>query len=136
MPQEQADSMDMQAAKVLVEVALFAGMGMERAMAGKRYSVDVEAIAFWTDRYTTTIPNALKSEGANWDQDRKVVNSQAEELGRFAAEFALAGWNGTEPVRVTRAHVIAASNKVMRIPTLCGYCTETRPGARGPGSNG
>lgn len=100
------------AARVFAETAFQTGAGMQGAMGGKDYFLDDDARAYWLTKHAASIPKALKRPGADWEQDRKLVNPRARDLGQFAAEFALADAGNTVPVQVTKEHVKAASKKV------------------------
>jgi hypothetical protein len=101
------------AAKVFAETAFFTGAGMEKGMAGRDFFLDDKARDFWLIKHARTITRALKNPGADWEQDRTVVLPRALDLGKFAAEFALAD-GSSEPVEVKRKHVVAASKKVSK----------------------
>jgi hypothetical protein len=108
------DPIEMLAARVFAETAFYTGKGMAQAMAadGKDFMLDDEARAYWLDKHAASIPKALNRPDADWEQDRKVVLPQAENLGRYAAEFAIQDQPNKNTITVTKDHVKKASTKV------------------------
>lgn len=100
------------AGKVFGETAFFTGAGMENVMAGRPYALTPEARDYWLNKHATSIPIALTRKTANWETDRPIVVLQATNLGKFAAQFALADAPPAGIVKVDIQHVKAASKKV------------------------
>jgi len=115
--------MPIDAARVFAETAFFTGTGLQQGMGNRAFELTADARDYWLDRHQVSIPLALKAPNADWDTDRAAVLAQAINLGKYAAEFAIADHHGTGPIQVTRAHVEKASQKVNDL-VLCGYCIE------------
>jgi hypothetical protein len=111
------------AARVFAETAFFTGTGLQQGMGNREFELTADARDYWLDRHQASIPAALKAPNADWDTDRYAVLPQAINLGKYAAEFAIADHHGAGPIQVTRAHVEQASLKVNSL-VLCGYCIQ------------
>lgn len=119
MAKPKAVRMNTKAAKVFAETAFHTGIGMERAMAGKDFILIAEARDYWLDKHAKSIVKALKRAKADWDQDRKLVLPRAEDLGKIAADLAIADHaGGKPPIQVKKDHVKNASKKVNK-DALC-----------------
>ena len=108
---------------MFAETAFFTGTGLQQGMGNRPFELTAEAREYWLDRHQVSIPLGLKAPNADWDKDRAAVLAQAINLGKYAAEFAIADHHGAGPIQITRAHVEQASTKVNDL-FFCGYCLQ------------
>ena len=123
-----AGEISIEAARVFAETALYTGTGLQREMGQRDFELTAEARDYWLNRHQASIPRALKAPSTNWERDRADVIQQAINLGKYAAQFAIADAHGGPPIQVTRDHVERASTKVNEL-VECGYCLEKDPRA-------
>jgi hypothetical protein len=131
----QAKTISPEASSVLAECSFFTALGLERQAATETpkrpFALDPDARSYWLKKHLKTIPAALKNPKNKWATDRQFVLPQAEQLGTIAMTNAMNDPinKGTPGIKVTKAHVKAASQTIAHGPV----CVAARTGRLGSG---